>query len=103
MTDMLEPMAGRADWLARHDDEYTASMIRKAADEIERLRKDKEGLLILLAMTEDAAAGHQERAEMLRTALRNLLADTQHANHNCGDADCPVALARAALTEAGYG
>ena len=35
--------------------------------------------------------------ERLRAALRGLLADTQHAEHDCGDADCPVALARAAL------
>lgn len=35
----------------------------------------------------------------LRAALRGLLADTQHAEHRCGDEDCPVAIARAALRE----
>ena len=35
------------------------------------------------------------RYEALVVALRNLLADTQHAEHNCGDEDCPVAKARA--------
>jgi len=34
-------------------------------------------------------------------ALRNLLADTQHAEHNCGDEDCPVAKARALLAKIG--
>ena len=35
--------------------------------------------------------------DALVAALRNLLADTQHAEHNCGDEDCPVAKARALL------
>ena len=35
--------------------------------------------------------------DALVEALRNLLADTQHAEHNCGDEDCPVAKARALL------
>lgn len=100
MTDIVEQLRSENTLTGYYD---PPQLQTDAADEIDRLRKDKEGLLILLAMTEDVAAGHQERAEMLRTALRNLLADTQHANHNCGDADCPVALARAALTEAGYG
>lgn len=30
-------------------------------------------------------------------ALDELLADTQHATHDCGDADCPVRRAHAAL------
>jgi len=30
-------------------------------------------------------------------ALDDLLADTQHATHDCGDDDCPVRRARAAL------
>ena len=29
--------------------------------------------------------------------LDDLLADTQHATHDCGDGDCPVRRARAAL------
>lgn len=33
----------------------------------------------------------------LRDALAGLLADTQHSGHECGDGDCPVAAARAAL------
>ena len=37
----------------------------------------------------------------LVVALRNLLADTQHAEHNCGDEDCPVAKARALLPTMG--
>ena len=34
----------------------------------------------------------------LQVALHNLLEDTQHVDHNCGDEDwCPVIAARAAL------
>lgn len=33
----------------------------------------------------------------MREALAGLLADTQHSGHKCGDNDCPVAAARAAL------
>lgn len=33
----------------------------------------------------------------LVVALDDLLADTQHATHDCGDDDCPVRRARAAL------
>ena len=39
------------------------------------------------------------RYDALVEALRNLLADTQHAEHNCGDEDCPVAKARALLAK----
>ena len=41
------------------------------------------------------------RYDALVDALRNLLADTQHAEHNCGGEDCPVAKARAMLTKIG--
>ena len=41
------------------------------------------------------------RYDALVEALRNLLADTQHAEHNCGDEDCPVAKARALLAKIG--
>lgn len=93
MTDIVERLRRDATCTTHHE----------AADEIERLRITNQGLLALVDVITDAVAGHQERAEMLRTALRGLLADTQHVEHDCKDADCPVALARAALTEAGYG
>jgi hypothetical protein len=34
-----------------------------------------------------------------RKALAGLLADTQHADHKCGEVDCPVEIAREALKE----
>lgn len=40
MTDIVERMEEHAEWHHRNGDEYTASMIRKAADEIERLRRE---------------------------------------------------------------
>ena len=33
----------------------------------------------------------------LREALKDLLEDTQHSKHHCGDEDCPVDRARDAL------
>jgi hypothetical protein len=42
----------------------------------------------------------EARAERLAEALRGLLNDTQHKDHNCGDTEwCPVAKARAALEQ----
>lgn len=35
----------------------------------------------------------------LRAALLGLLRDTQHVEHDCGEVDCPVAIARALLAE----
>ena len=41
-----------------------------------------------------------ERDELLE-ALKDLLEDTEHKNHNCGDEDwCPVLRARAAIAKA---
>jgi hypothetical protein len=46
------------------------------------------------------AAIHKYRRERLAEALRGLLNDTQHKDHNCGDAEwCPVIAARAALEQ----
>jgi len=39
------------------------------------------------------------RVKRLEDALRGLLVDTQHLNHECCEEDCPVAYARAALAE----
>jgi hypothetical protein len=51
------------------------------------------------AMTGEAIK-HEARAERLAEALRGLLNDTQHKDHNCGDAEwCPVIAARAALEQ----
>jgi hypothetical protein len=36
----------------------------------------------------------------LLVALRNLLDDTQHRDHDCGDGPCPVRDARAAIAKA---
>lgn len=69
-------------------------------DIVERLRADG-----ALAGYYDAPAIQREAAdeiERLRSALRDLLADTPHADHNCGDPDCPVDRARAALRGNGH-
>lgn len=60
--------------------------------------EDKEHTNILneiAARIEDLSAEN----ERLREALRELLEDSQHVDHNCGDEDCPVLNARAALEE----
>lgn len=42
-----------------------------------------------------------ENAERLRVALENLLKDTQHSKHHCGDEEyCPIIAAREALAAA---
>lgn len=39
------------------------------------------------------------RVAELEAALRNLLNDTQHSEHHCGDEACPVSIARAVLAK----
>ena len=41
----------------------------------------------------DGAAAEREAKEELLAALQDLLMDTQHAEHECGDKNCPVARA----------
>jgi len=36
---------------------------------------------------------------MMREALKGLLSDTQHSDHDCGDKDCPVYIARKTLAK----
>ena len=106
MTDIVERLRERA----RVGDGWTRPHAAEAADEIERLRRANEGLLALVDVTRDAATGHQERAEMLRTALRDLLkvmpVFPAAAREIVGMEDRyndAIRNARNALTEAGYG
>ena len=46
---------------------------------------------------EAEAANLRAQLAEARQALSDLLDDTQHANHNCGDEWCPVKAARAIL------
>lgn len=65
---------------AREDELRVALTLEKAGAEHERIRMTC-------------------RIERLEEALRNLLQDTQHKNHDCGDDEwCPVIAARAALS-----
>lgn len=50
-------------------------------------------------MVRSLAEGYTPPATVaaLVVALDDLLADTQHATHDCGDDDCPVRRSRAAL------
>lgn len=80
-------------------------------DLVERLRGDWPEILVEKhwMMDSDAIDKQREEAadrietltaevERLREALKDLLEDTQHANHDCGDEEwCPVIAARAAL------
>lgn len=50
-----------------------------------------------LAAAQDARVRAEREAERMREALSGLLADTQHAEHACADAGCPVRAARDAL------
>lgn len=42
---------------------------------------------------------NRQRIKELEKALKNLLEDTQHSEHYCGDEDCPVAVAKRVLNE----
>lgn len=55
---------------------------------------DREVQIVLAAIID----GDRREAELV-AALRALLADTQHSKHNCGDPDCPVDAARAAIAK----
>jgi hypothetical protein len=68
--------------------------------EVERLRSINSALCRKSNSHLIDAARWEERAERLAEALRGLLNDTQHKDHNCGDAEwCPVIAARAALEQ----
>ena len=41
------------------------------------------------------AAAEREAKNELLAALQDLLMDTQHSEHSCGDKNCPVAHAKA--------
>ncbi len=71
---------------------------------IERLTQQHESDKTLVQATEACARHHQERAESLTAkvsylygVLADLLEDTQHSAHFCGDEDCPVKVAQDAL------
>lgn len=62
-----------------------------------RVRNDEDlNLMMSTSEERDAALAKLERA---KDALSGLLADTQHAHHNCGDERCPVDYAREVLAE----
>ncbi len=74
-------------------------------DLVKRLRKPTAvplttiGNLNAMSQAADRIEALTAENERLRDALKDLLEDTQHVDHNCGDEDCPVANARAALGE----
>jgi len=67
-----------------HHERIVASWIREEALWIEEFKEFNAALA---------------RVKRLEDALRGLLVDTQHLNHECCEEDCPVAYARAALAE----
>lgn len=75
--------------------------LRRQHAEIEALKQQSEIESRNCKEAWDALNDHADslraEVEQLRAALQGLLNDTQHSLHDCGDADCPVAIARAAL------
>ncbi len=61
-----------------------------------------ESVVQALARTRVAAEAADALDECER-ALYDLLADTQHSDHACGDGECPVAKAHAVLAKLGGG
>ena len=59
-----------------------------------------EGMVDFAEVAAELRRLHAENAELLE-ALKDLLADTQHADHHCDDAAwCPVMKARATIAKA---
>ncbi len=97
-----------ADALDELDAQFThPGLCGEAAAELRRLHNVVERLLRERRINLDGGIRDTERianlealnAELLE-ALKELLQDTQHVNHNCGDeAWCPVIKARAAIAK----
>jgi DNA repair exonuclease SbcCD ATPase subunit len=95
------------------DVHLTVKDARWIKDEIERLHKLREATENWRLQTAEACERAREERdhyrdkyhslkaeiERLRAVLEGLLQDTQHRNHDCGDEDCPVKIAREALRD----
>ena len=107
-----EHFAHQSEHVQEHVHAYARANLAPLQAENARLRAEVERLMGCLTT---ANANHEQferqwylerdRAERLAEALRDLLNDTQHKDHDCGDERwCPVIAARAALEqEAGRG
>ena len=88
--DWNSPLFGEAaDTIERH--EKWRAMVQ---EDIERLTRERDEARENRDNISRQAATELKR---LRAALWDLLEDTQHKHHNCGDDWCPVKKARAAL------
>lgn len=77
-----------------------STVAKEAADEIEWLRKEVAGAMILADMLRDSSLGHQERAAIFRQALRDISNATMSQFVRASDlADYQREIARAALAK----
>lgn len=77
-----------------------AEWLEAAKAEIERLRKELGGALILADMARDSSMGHQERAAIFRRALQDISNATMSQFVRASDlADYQMEIARAALAK----
>ena len=79
MTDIVDQLREGVWGRSRRADAVIQAVMQEGADEIERLRKDNAGLLILVDMTRDSSMGHQERSERLRAALHRISLASQNS------------------------
>lgn len=93
------PPSGRivAGWL--FETKGAAERVRR--EEYHRNRSARVARVRIAVEDADEIERREAERDLLRVALRALLADTQHAGHDCGDHDCPVAMARQALGSTG--
>ena len=96
MTTQPEALA-LADELEKYVDANTAEL---AAAELRRLYAENEHAWVQNRHMEERIEQLQVTNQELLEALKALVQDSQHAEHDCGDRDCPVLKARALITKA---
>lgn len=74
--------------------EPTRDELARLRDENANLQRENIRINGIIDQQAERFESLETEIERLRTVLANLLEDTQHVEHDCGDADCPVEIAR---------
>ena len=80
--------------------QHTPRVAESPAEQINLMAAELGAKLAVIRRDYSDLQKQKKRIEVLTTALRDLLADSQHTQHpDCEDGPCPVRQARAVLTE----